>query len=267
MNVESTTTDALADCIVSHLRQFGEESLRQNASIFSANIEPAADALVSDIERYPHAFVLGCVADRRVRAEIAWSLPLAIREAAGDFEFETLARLPKNTWSSVLESSGHRLANEMERLLPAAIEHIGDRYDGDAAKIWVAGSSGAAVVRRFLAFDGVGPKIANMAANILIRKFGVTVSPPMPDIAVDTHVLRVCERLGLLRPLEHSQLRSTKEKQQLRLQLRARELSPMWPGELDWPVWRIGNEWCHARGAPDCENCYMRPICPSSRVT
>ena len=229
-------------------------------------LEPAAHALVTDIERYPHAFVLGCVADRRVRSDIAWGLPQRIREVAGDFEFETVAGLPRNAWSSVLQSSGHPLANAMERFLPAAIEYIGYRYDGDAARIWASGSSGAAVVRRFLAFDGVRSKIANMAANILIRKFGVTLTPPMPDIAVDTHVLRVFERLGLLRRLAHSRLRSTKEKQQLCVQLRARELSPVWPGELDWPVWQVGNERCHAQ-APDCGNCCMKRICPSSSVT
>lgn len=263
MSVEPTTTDALADRIISHLKRFGRDSLRQNAGIFNPKIKPAANALVSDIERYPHAFVLGCVADRQVRAEVAWGLPQAIREVAGDFEFETLVGLPEISWSSALESSGHRLANEMKRLLPAAIEHISDRYDGDAARIWATGSSGATVVRRFLGFDGVGPKIANMAANILIRNFGVTVMPPMPDIAVDTHVLRVFERLGLMGPLEHLRLRSAK--QQLRLQLRARELSPKWPGELDWPTWQVGSEWCHARRKPDCPKCEMKRICPTSR--
>ncbi len=66
-----------------------------------------------------------------------------------------------------------------------------NRYGGDAARLWANGSSGAAVARRFLAFDGVGLKIANMAINILIRDFGIHLTRPMLDIAVDTHVLRV----------------------------------------------------------------------------
>lgn len=266
MNVESNTTDALTSCVVSRLKRFGVDSLQQNPGIFG-NLEPSANALVTDIKRYPHAFVLGCVADRRVRAEIAWGLPQRVREIAGGFEFETLARLPKSAWSSALQSSGHPLPNVMERFLPAAIEHIGYRYDGDAGRIWAAGSSGLAVVRRFLAFDGVGPKIANMAANILIRKFGVTLTKPKPDIAVDTHVLRVFERLGLLPPPAHSGLRSPRSpngKQHLLVQLRARELSPDWPGELDGPVWQVGSNWCHV-SAPNCRCCEMRSICPSAR--
>ena len=148
------------------------------------------------------------------------------------------------------------------RLLPAAIQLIRYSYAGDAARIWRRGSSGAAVVRRFLAFDGVNTKIANMAANILIRDFEISFAEPMPDIAVDTHVLRVFERLGLLRRLEHSHLRSTKPKQQLRLQLRARELSPKWPGELDWPTWHIGWKFCHAGREPECGICPMESVCP-----
>lgn len=105
-----------------------------------------------------------------------------------------------------------------------------------------------------------------MAVNILIRDFHIGLPPPMPDIAVDTHVLRVFERLGLLDRLEHSQLRSTRDTQGLRLQLRARELSPEWPGELDWPAWHLGTEWCHAGRAPECRVCDMRSVCPRDGV-
>ncbi len=249
------------------MKRFGEDSLEQERGVSGITVEPAARDLVNDLEHYPHAFVLACIADRQTQADIAWSLPHAICKAAGDFEFETLAGLRGSVWSSVLASSGHRLATDMERLLPAAIRLIGDRYGGDAARIWANGSSGVAVARRFLEFDGVGPKIASMAANILIRDFGIELPTPRPDIPVDTHVLRVWKRLDLLPGFEHSQLRSTTEKQKIGLQLRARELNPDWPGELDWPTWQIGRTWCHARRAPACGECYMGPICPSAGVT
>ncbi len=262
MSKDSILADLPINGIVSCLKRFGEDSLEQERGVSGITIEPAARALVNDLERYPHALVLACIADRQTQAEIAWSLPYAICKAAGDFEFKTLAGLQRSDWSSVLASSGHRLATDMERLLPAAIRLIADRYGGDAARIWANGSSGVAVARQFLAFDGVGPKIANMATNILIRDFGIKLTTPMPDIAVDTHVLRVFERLGLLRPLDHSELRSTTAKQMIRLQLRARELNPDWPGKLDWPAWLVGRKWCHAKRAPECGECYMGPICP-----
>ena len=255
------------DDIVICLKRCGAEYRERKGGVSGINVEPAALALVNDLDGHPHAFVLACIADRQTKADIAWNLPHAIRRAVGDFEFDTLRQLKKSEWASVVASSGHRLATVMERLLPAAVRHIGDRYGGDASRIWGDGSSGAAVARRFLAFDGVGPKIANMAANILIRDFDVALVPPMPGIAVDTHVLRVFERLGLLRRLGHTELRSTDRKQQHRLQLRARELNPEWPGELDWPVWLVGSTWCHARRSPKCDQCCMGSMCPRVGVT
>ena len=254
--------DLAVDDIVTQLKRFGAESLEPGIGVSGIDVEPAARDLVNDLERYPHAFVLACIADRQTKSDIAWSLPHALREEAGGFALDTLLGLEDDVWASVLEDSGHMLATDMARLLPAALRHIGDRYGEDASRIWADGSSGAAVARRFVAFDGVGPKIANMAVNILIRDFHIGLLPPMPDIAVDTHVLRVFERLGLLDRLEHSQLRSTRDKQGLRLQLRARELSPEWPGELDWPAWHLGTKWCHAGRAPACGECYMGSVCP-----
>ena len=255
------------DDVVAFLKRFGAESREPKGGVSGINVEPAARALVNDLDGHPHAFVLACIADRQTQADIAWSLPHAIRKAVGDFEFDTLRQLQEREWASVLAPSGHRLATKMESLLPAAIRHIGDRYGGDASRIWDHGSSGAAVARRFLAFDGVGPKIANMAVNILIRDFDVPLATPMPDIAVDTHVLRVFERLGLLGRLHHSELRSIDGKQRHRLQLRARELNPEWPGELDWPAWLVGRTWCHARRSPKCDQCYMGSVCPRVGVT
>jgi len=255
------------DDVVTRLKRLGADWRARKRGVSGIDVEPAARALVNDLDGHPHAFVLACIADRQTKADIAWGLPHAIREAAGDFEFDTLRQLPASKWASVLASSGHRLATEMARLLPAAIRHIGGRYGGDASRIWAEGSSGAAVVRRFLAFDGVGPKIATMAANILIRDFDVALGTPKPDIAVDTHVLRVFERLGLLGTLEHSELRSARDKQLHRLPLRARELNPEWPGELDWPVWFVGRTWCHARRPPTCDQCDMRSVCRQVGVT
>ena len=169
VKVESTAADPPAGRIVSELKRFGRDSLEQKDGISGIDIGAAALALVNDLARHPNTFVIGCIADRWGQSYIAWRLPHKIREAVGDFEFDTFFRLRKSVWSSVLASSGHRLASEMERGLPEAIRLIGDRYCGDGARIWAPGSSGATVARPFLTFDGVGAKIANMAVNVLIR--------------------------------------------------------------------------------------------------
>ncbi len=63
--------------IISHLKQFGADSLEPGYGGSGINVEPAARDLVNDIEHYPHAFVLACIADRQTKADIAWSLPHA----------------------------------------------------------------------------------------------------------------------------------------------------------------------------------------------
>lgn len=173
-----TVGDSLANEVVSCLKRVGAESRERKGGVSGITVEPNARDLVNDLGGHPHAFVLACIADRQTKADIAWSLPHAIRKVVGDFEFDTLRQLPKRKWAEVLGSSRHRLATDMGKLLPAAVRHIEDRYGGDASRIWDDGSSGAAVARRFLAFDGVGPKIANMAVNILIRDFDVALATP-----------------------------------------------------------------------------------------
>jgi len=48
--------------------------------------------------------------------------------------------------------------------LAAAIQHIQQKYHGDARRIWRGRPSSATVVRSFLEFQGVGQKIAVIQA-------------------------------------------------------------------------------------------------------
>ena len=52
-----------------------------------------ADALLNDLEAHPHAFVIACVMDRQIRAEMAWSIPFALEQRLGSFEFAALQAL------------------------------------------------------------------------------------------------------------------------------------------------------------------------------
>ena len=215
--------------------------------------DPEADSLLNDLTGHPHAYVLACLVDRNVRAEVAWMLPLRIKERTGSFDINDLARLDERDWLRVMTepSPAHRFPTNMSRVVHRAITRIVDQYGGDASRIWSDSPSSAALVRRFLEFHGAGPKIATMAANILVREFRVKISDfRYIDISADVHVVRVMSRLGLVR-----QGAGTDE-----VVYAARELNPDFPGIIDPPIWFLGRDICKPK--PRCAYCYLSDLCP-----
>ena len=209
-------------------------------------------SLVNDIERYPHAFVIGCVVDRRIRAEVAWAFPHRMQRHIRSFEFDEVYRRRRALKNYT--SQHHVLGESMGKCVHQAIEIMQRDYCGNASNIWNNEPSSAAVVYRLLRFPGVGPKISTMAVNILARVFKVKFSDYYSvDISVDIHVKRVFSRLGLVEPGPSVE----------QIVYKARELCPTFPGLLDGPCWNIGRNWC-TKNTPACDNCYMRDACPEA---
>ena len=93
----------------------------------------------------------------------------------------------------------HRFPDKMSTEFHSTVERIGIKFNGDSSLIWSKKPSSAEVVYEFLQFDGVGPKIATMAANILARELKIPFTDYYSiDISADVHVRRVLYRLGLI---------------------------------------------------------------------
>ncbi len=90
---------------------------------------------------------------------------------------------------------------------------------------------------------GVGRKTANV---LLSQLFAV------PAIAVDTHVFRVANRLGLARGKTPEQVEEGLKKAVPRSD---------WGSAHHWLIWH-GRRICKAR-RPDCGGCPLRDLCPS----
>lgn len=88
---------------------------------------------------------------------------------------------------------------------------------------------------------GVGRKTANVVASVA---FGV------PAIAVDTHVFRVSNRLGLVKANN-----VTMAEKQLMEQIPEQK----WSQAHHWLIWH-GRQFCTAR-APKCEECFVSDCC------
>jgi endonuclease-3 len=100
-------------------------------------------------------------------------------------------------------------------------------------------------LEELIALPGVGRKTANVVLSVAFDT---------PAIAVDTHVFRVANRLGLTRARTPAQA----EKQLMRV-----------IPESDWSNahhWLIhhGREICHARN-PECVRCPLLALCPSAK--
>ena len=111
--------------------------------------------------------------DRQVPAERAWTVPAVLRERLRTFEMGELVKLDEGAWQTVMRqpSPTHRLSEVMATVLHRAAQRLASHYQSDASLIWSDTPSSATLVRRFLEFHGTGPKIATMAANILVRHF------------------------------------------------------------------------------------------------
>jgi endonuclease-3 len=237
------------------LVQRGEEILRAPPAPVLLSGNPIADDLLNDLSQHPHAFVLACVMDRQIKAELAWLIPHHFAEKLGNFEFSTLRALSLDEVRSLMTKPRplHRFTETMSVNFYEGVQRIASVYGGDASRIWSDQPPCHEVVSRFRQFRGVGPKIASMAVLILVREFKIAMSDYAGlDIPPDVHVRRVFYRLGLTRENADPD----------ELIYRARSLHPAFPGIMD-AAWEIGRNWCRP-DTPICGGCFMHEVCPTA---
>jgi endonuclease III len=234
----------------------GKEKLEAPWRSYPFTKDKDADKLLNNLRHYPHAFVIACICDRQMKAERAWLVPFFLQQRIGTFEFSRLCALTIGDLKHHMSkpTSLHRFAPTTAKNIHSALALIAQRYGGDAGGIWKRKPSSAEVVYRFLELQGVGVKIATMAANILARTFKVKFRDYYSiDISPDVHVRRVFIRLGLVREKAPNE----------ELIYRARALSPEFPGLVDLPAFEIGQNWCRPKKRL-CGECFMREECPSA---
>lgn len=212
-----------------------------------------ANQLLNDLECHPHAFVLACCMDRQIKAERAWMIPYKIKEIIGSFEMGDLLSVSKKKYTKIFKANSlHRFNDDMAVYFYEAVKRIHSVYHDDASEIWTDTPGSAEVVYRFLEFEGVGIKIATMAANILARQYRIPFSDFYSiDVSPDVHVKRVMNRMGLVEDDADND----------KIIYKARELYPKFPGIIDYSLWEIGRTWCRPN-EPNCEECIVYKECP-----
>ncbi|MDM8566957.1 hypothetical protein QUF74_15070 [Candidatus Halobeggiatoa sp. HSG11] len=209
-----------------------------------------ANAILNDLDNYPHAYVLACLMDRQIKAERAWAIPYEIYKEINSFEFGDLEKLDLDTLKTIFNQKKlHRFNDTMADVFHKAIILIRKKYNGNVANIWNNKPSSSAVVYKFLEFKGSGIKISTMAANILTRQFRIPFSDYYSiDISPDVHIVRVMKRMGFVPENANNDM----------VIYKARELNPEFPGIIDFSCWEIGRNWCKPK-IPICDSPY-RPM-------
>ncbi len=145
---------------------------------------------------------------------------------------DSLADADEAELESIIKSTGFQKSKAKNII--GACRIIRDEYNGEIP-------SDIDLLTRL---PGVGRKTANVIRGNIYH---------IPSIVVDTHVKRISRLLGV-----------TSEADPVKIEYDLMEKLP----ESQWILWnihliRLGRTVCKA-GRPDCANCFLRELCPSS---
>jgi len=120
----------------------------------------------------PMALLVGFALDQQVTVQKAFSGPLALKERLGSIDADTLA-------NSELEPvfrerpAIHRFPGSMARRVTELAQHVRDRYDGDAARVWSEASDSAELRANLAGLPGFGEMKVKALGAVLAKRFGV----------------------------------------------------------------------------------------------
>jgi uncharacterized HhH-GPD family protein len=129
----------------------------------------AANALIA---ADPMALLVGFVLDQQVTVQKAFAGPLELKERLGGIDAATLA-------SADLEAvfrdkpAIHRFPGSMARRVHDLAVYVGNRYDGDAARVWTDAADTDALRANLLALPGFGEMKVKALGAVLAKRFGV----------------------------------------------------------------------------------------------
>jgi uncharacterized HhH-GPD family protein len=136
--------------------------------------DPEADTLLDD---NPFALLVGMVLDQQIPLEVAFAGPKKIADRMGGLDAAEIADYDPDKFAALCSEKPaiHRFPGSMAKRIQALAQIIVDRYDGDAAAVWVAGDpDGKELLRRLKGLPGFGEQKARIFLALLGKQYGVT---------------------------------------------------------------------------------------------
>lgn len=141
--------------------------------------DPASDDLF--LSEDPFALLTGMLLDQQIPMETAFAGPRKIVERIGGIDPPRLVADydPPDQFTEKFSTTPavHRFfPGSMAKRVQDLAREIVDRYDGDAAQLWLDGNppDGAEVLRRLKALPGFGEQKAKIFLALLGKQYGVT---------------------------------------------------------------------------------------------
>jgi uncharacterized HhH-GPD family protein len=134
-----------------------------------------ANALLVD---EPLALLIGFALDQQVPVPKAFVGPLVIRERAGTLDARELAGMDLEAVFRE-RPAVHRFPGAMAKRVTALVQHVADRYDGEAARVWTDAATPDELRANLEALPGFGEMKVESLAAVLARRFGVEIAEPL----------------------------------------------------------------------------------------
>jgi uncharacterized HhH-GPD family protein len=120
----------------------------------------------------PIALLVGFALDQQVTVQKAFMGPLVLRERLGTLDAETLASTDLEPVFRTRPAI-HRFPGSMARRVHELAEHLRDRYDGAAERVWTDAADSAALRANLEALPGFGEMKVKALGAVLAKRFGV----------------------------------------------------------------------------------------------
>jgi uncharacterized HhH-GPD family protein len=133
--------------------------------------DEANELLVAD----PMALLIGFALDQQVPVQKAFSGPLVLKERLGTLDAAALADADLEPVFRERPAI-HRFPGAMARRVHDLAEHVRDRYDGDAARVWTDAADADALRANLEALPGFGEMKVKALGAVLAKRLGVAAA-------------------------------------------------------------------------------------------
>jgi uncharacterized HhH-GPD family protein len=131
-----------------------------------------ANALVA---QDPMALLVGFALDQQVPVQKAFSGPLALRERLGSLDAATLASADLDAVFRERPAI-HRFPGAMATRVHDLAQHVLERYDGDAARVWTDAQTTDELRANIAGLPGFGEMKVKALGSVLAKRFGVAAA-------------------------------------------------------------------------------------------